>query len=143
MYLHGDWVKGYFRQLGWSAETDFGAVGAPGASELFLYGVDAFALPAGALNAKGALHLLETVASVRGQVAFNQIKGSSPMRRDVPRGALDAQAQATLDDLDHAKIRMMVRSRPIWEDSFVAFAKNHDRAALLKTFIDAPPDPSI
>jgi glucose/mannose transport system substrate-binding protein len=140
MFLHGDWAKGYFSALGWSAESDFGAVGAPGASELFLYGVDAFALPTGSRNEPGARDFLATIASVQGQVAFNRLKGSSPIRRDVPRGDLDAEGRATLDDLDHAQIRMLVRSRPAWEDAFQAFAVNHDRAALLKAFIDAPPD---
>ena len=54
MLLHGDWVKGYLQQLGWSGETDFGVVAAPGTSELFLYGVDAFALARGARNEAGA-----------------------------------------------------------------------------------------
>ncbi len=31
MMLHGDWVKGYFVQLGWIPGVDFGVSGAPGA----------------------------------------------------------------------------------------------------------------
>jgi glucose/mannose transport system substrate-binding protein len=140
MFLHGDWVKGYFTQLGWSGDSDFGVVGAPGAAELFLYGVDAFALAAGARNESGARSFLRTVASTAGQIAFNRWKGSSPIRGDVPRGELDKVAQQTLADLEHAKIRMLMRCRPEWEEALASFARDHDRAALLRAFVDAPPD---
>jgi glucose/mannose transport system substrate-binding protein len=139
MFLHGDWAKGYFVQLGWRPDIDFGVMAAPGARDLFLYGVDAFALPVGAKNERGAREFLATVASTDGQLAFNRMKGSSPVRRDVPREGLDATGRATLDDLDHARIRMLVRSRPAWEDALVVFAKNHDEKALLQAFVDAPP----
>ena len=82
---------------------------------------------------------LETVASPAGQVAFNRLKGSSPIRSDVPRGDLDALGRETLDRLEHAKIRMLVRSRPSWEDALTAFARDRDRAKLLRAFTDAPP----
>jgi glucose/mannose transport system substrate-binding protein len=139
MLLHGDWVKGYLQQLGWSGETDFGAVAAPGSADLFLYGVDAFALARGARNEGGALDFLETVASPAGQVAFNRIKGSSPIRPDVPRDELDQLGRETLDHLEHAKIRMLVSSRPSWEDALIAFSRDHDRGKLLQAFLDAPP----
>jgi glucose/mannose transport system substrate-binding protein len=139
MFLHGDWVKGYLAQLGWSGETDFGVAPAPGSADLFLYGVDAFALARGARNEAGARDFLETVASPAGQVAFNRIKGSSPIRADVPRGDLDQLGRETLDHLQHAKIRMMVRSRPVWEDALTAFSRDHDRSKLLRAFLEAPP----
>jgi len=139
MFLHGDWVKGYLAQLGWSGEADFGVAAAPGSADLFLYGVDAFALSRGARNEAGARDFLETVASPAGQVAFNRIKGSSPIRPDVPLGELDQQGRETLDHLEHAKIRMMVRSRPVWEEALVGFTRDHDRSKLLRAFLDAPP----
>jgi glucose/mannose transport system substrate-binding protein len=139
MFLHGDWVKGYYQQLGWSGETDFGVVAAPGTSEMFLYGVDAFALARGARNEAGARDFLETVGSPAGQIAFNRIKGSSPIRPDVPRGELDQLGRETLSHLEHAKIRMLVRSRPIWEDAVAEFSRDHDRNKLLRAFLDAPP----
>ena len=139
MFLHGDWLKGYFLQLGWTGESDFGMVRAPGAADFFLYGVDAFALAKGARNQAGALSFLETVASPAGQVAFSRVKGSSPVRSDVPRGELDVLGRETLNDLEHARFRMLVRSRPEWEDAMAAFARDHDRAKLLRAFVDAPP----
>jgi glucose/mannose transport system substrate-binding protein len=139
MLLHGDWVKGYLQQLGWNGETDFGVVAAPGTSDMFLYGVDAFVLARGARNESGARDFLETVASPAGQIAFNRIKGSSPIRPDVPRNELDQLGRETLAHLEHAKIRMLVRSRPIWEEAVAAFTRDHDRNKLLRAFLDAPP----
>ena len=138
MFLHGDWVKGYFQQLGWNGDTDFGVAAAPGTSDLFLYGVDAFALARGARNEAGAREFLETVASPAGQVAFNRIKGSSPIRADVPREQLDQLGRETLAHLEHARIRMLVRSRPIWEDAVADFSRDHDRSKLLRAFLEAP-----
>ena len=50
----------------------------PAPSEMFLYGVDAFALARGARNEAGARAFLETVASPAGQVAFNRHQGLEP-----------------------------------------------------------------
>jgi glucose/mannose transport system substrate-binding protein len=139
MFLHGDWAKGYVAALGGSSETDFGAVAAPGTSDMFLYGVDGFALASGARNPRAAREFLATVASPEGQVAFNRLKGSSPIRPDVRRDKLDEIGRATLDDLEHARVRMMVRTRGEWEEALSAFARDHDRDKLLRAFLAAPP----
>jgi len=139
MLLHGDWVKGYFLELGWRPDVDFGLTGAPGTRDLFLYGVDTFVLPSGATNEVGARAFLVTVSPRAGQLAFNKVKGSSSIRKDLPRDELDVLGRATVDDLEHAKIRMLVRSRPVWEEALVGFAKDRDADALLRAFLDAPP----
>ena len=141
MFLHGDWAKGYVAALGGSSETDFGVVAAPGTSDMFLYGVDGFALASGARNPRAAREFLATVASPEGQVAFNRLKGSSPIRPDVQRDQLDEIGRETLADLEHARVRMMVRSRSVWEEALAAFAHDHDRQKLLRAFVDAPPRP--
>ncbi|MEO6599470.1 MAG: ABC transporter substrate-binding protein [Polyangiaceae bacterium] len=140
MFFHGDWAKGYFTQLGWVPGVDFGVVGAPGASEVFLYGVDVFAVPKGALNERGAREFLTTVASPAGQIAFNTIKGSSPIRRDIPSSALDTLGRATVADLQNAKIRMLIPSRPGWDEALQQFAKDGDVSAVMRTFIALPPE---
>jgi glucose/mannose transport system substrate-binding protein len=139
MFLHGDWAKGYIAAIGGNTESDFGAVSAPGTSEMFLYGIDAFALASGARNAQGAREFLATVASPEGQAAFNRWKGSSPIRPDVPREKLDQIGRETLSDLEHARVRMMVRTRPEWEEALAAFAHDHDRDKLLRAFVEKPP----
>jgi glucose/mannose transport system substrate-binding protein len=142
MFFHGDWVKGYLIQLGWKPGADFGVVGAPGASEVFLYGVDVFSLPRGAQNEPGAREFLATVASREGQLRFNELKGSSPIRIDIEKQDLDAVSRDTLEDLERAKVRMLVPSLPNWDDALGAFAKDGDEEALFKALTAALPHPA-
>ena len=139
MFLHGDWATGYFEQLGWTPGVDFGAVNAPGASELFLYGVDAFAMPAGGPNPEGAELFLETVGSEEGQISFNRIKGSSPMRLDVDPAQFDAIGQETLATLRDASIRMLTPAWTDWDDAFAAYGMSSDEDALYQFFVDTYP----
>ncbi|MEO6600196.1 MAG: hypothetical protein ABIQ16_10015, partial [Polyangiaceae bacterium] len=92
------------------------------------------------LNERGAREFLTTVASPAGQIAFNTIKGSSPIRRDIPSSALDPLGRATVDDLQNAKIRMLIPSRPGWDEALQQFAKDGDVSAVMRTFIALPPE---
>jgi len=139
MFMHGDWAKGYLQALGWVPGQDFDIFAAPGASEVFLYGVDVFALPAGAQNKSGASAFLETISTTQAQVAFNRIKGSSPVRSDVPRNLLDPVGQKVLDDLQNARYRMLVRNRATWEEALVTFFTSHDEDELYRAFVADPP----
>jgi len=113
MFMHGDWVGGYVQQLGWKAGVDYSVVGAPGATDTFLFGVDTFALPSGAKNKEGALGFFETIGSLEGQAAFNNIKGSTPVRFDADEAALTPVGKAALEDLSNASI---VMGAPTFQD---------------------------
>lgn len=139
MFLHGDWATGYFEQLGWTPGVDFGALSAPGASDLFLYGVDAFAMPADGPNPEGAELFLETVGSEEGQISFNRIKGSSPMRLDVDASQFDAIGQETIEALRDASIRMLTPAWTDWDDAFAAYGMSGDEDALYQFFVDTYP----
>ncbi|HET9955620.1 MAG TPA: ABC transporter substrate-binding protein [Polyangiaceae bacterium] len=139
MFFHGDWAKGFYGQLGWTAGVDFGVVGAPGASDMFWYGVDVFSLPTGAQNAPSAQEFLTTIGSVQGQLAFNRIKGSTPVRLDVPKAQLDIEGRATLDDFANATYRTFVVSLDAWDAAMLAFAEDHDKDALFQAYVDHPP----
>ncbi|MGC4093434.1 MAG: ABC transporter substrate-binding protein [Polyangiaceae bacterium] len=141
MFLHGDWAKGYYGQLGFTPGVDFGVVGAPGASEMFWYGVDVFSMPVGAPDSADALDFLSTVGTVKGQVAFNKLKGSTPVRLDVPATDLDSEGRATLDDFANAKYRTFVVNQDIWDAAMLTFAKDHDKDALYQVYVDHPPAP--
>ncbi len=140
MFFHGDWAKGYFVQLGWTPNTDFGVVGAPGAADMFWYGVDVFALPTGAPHADAARDFLSTVASIDGQVGFNRIKGSSPMRLDVPSSRLDDMGKDVLADLQSAAVRSVVRNKDAWDTALSAHAMDRDKDALIQAYLDNPPE---
>jgi glucose/mannose transport system substrate-binding protein len=139
MFIHGDWAKGYLTQVGWEPGVGFGVFGMPGASELFLYGVDVFALVVDGPDTEAAKHFLRTVASKEGQSAFNKLKGSSPVRLDADVDDLDVVGQATLADLKNAELRMLVRSRAEWDVAHEHFAAKGDKEALLQAYIDFPP----
>jgi glucose/mannose transport system substrate-binding protein len=138
MFFHGDWAKGYFLQLGWRPGIDFGVMGAPGTSDLFVYVTDLFTIPKGAGNTRGARDFLTTVASVAGQTAFNRIKGSSPIRKDVPGRALDTLGETTLNDLAHARIRLSDPNDESYDRALMKFTVDKDAEALLQVFSVVP-----
>lgn len=141
MFIHGDWAKGYLVQLGAIPGFDFGVVGMPGASDLFLYGVDVFAMLEGAADPEPTRRFLETVGSKEGQIAFNKLKGSTPIRLDVDLDELDPAGRATLEDLRNAKVRLLTRSKPSWDDALAAFAIDRDADALVAAYVASPPAP--
>jgi glucose/mannose transport system substrate-binding protein len=137
MFFHGDWVRGYLIQLGWRPGIDFGVVAAPGAPDLFVYLADGLAIPKGARNIEGARELLATAASPAGQVAFNRLKGSSPIRADVPKGALDPLGQATLEDFEKARVRMRSPNPVQLDDAVMKFSADWNADALLQALVDS------
>jgi glucose/mannose transport system substrate-binding protein len=142
MYIHGDWVKGYWTALGWTPGVDFGQTGAPGASDLFFYGADGLGMPADAPHPAAAQDFMTVAASVAGQVAFARSKGSSPGRIDVG-DQLDVLGKATLDNLVNAKVRLPVVALGAWDTALGEFSAtpcaDSDQAALYQVYVDNPP----
>lgn len=139
MFIHGDWAKGYFTEIGWTPNTDFGVVATPDSEGVFLYGADVFALPRGAKHPEDAMNWLRTIASADGQIAFNEAKGSVPVRASLSNKGLDSMAVSTYAELKNATARLKVVGLPQqWDDGLALLAKDHDQAALLKTFHDYP-----
>jgi glucose/mannose transport system substrate-binding protein len=99
MYVHGDWVKGYYQALGWQPGIDFDTVDGPGTQGVFLFNSDGFAITTGAPNPLAAKAFLTVFGSKDGQVAFNSKKGSSPARNDVDLSQLDPVAAKTFAEL--------------------------------------------
>jgi glucose/mannose transport system substrate-binding protein len=139
MFFHGDWAKGYYVQLGLTPGVDFGVVGAPGASDVFWYGVDTFSLPTGAPSPAAARDFLLTVASPAGQVAFNNLKGSTPVRMDIDKDDLDSEGRATLADFETASVKMRVVGKNVWDDAMLTFAQDGDEDALFQVYVANPP----
>jgi glucose/mannose transport system substrate-binding protein len=138
MIFLGDWVKGYLVHLGWTPGVDFGVSGPPGASDLFVYGADTFALPATAPHPESAHDFLTVVASPEAQVKFNYQKGSTPMRVDV-RDMLDPTSRQNLDDLVNAKVRLPGIDNSQWDDAMAAYVASGDKDALLASLLTIIP----
>ena len=98
MTVMGDWAKGYLESKQWVAGTHFDQIPFPGSVGTFVFTADTFPLPKGAPNRLGAVSFLETVGSVEGQIAFNLLKGSIPVRTDIDPMEFDATAQRTMAD---------------------------------------------
>jgi glucose/mannose transport system substrate-binding protein len=138
MIFLGDWVKGYLVHLGGTPGVDFGVSGPPGASDLFVYGADTFALPTLAPHPECANHFLTVVASKEAQVAFNRQKGSTPMRTDV-KDMLDEPGQRSLDDLVNAKVRLPGIDNAQWDAAMAAYVASGDRDELLQSLLTITP----
>jgi glucose/mannose transport system substrate-binding protein len=94
--IMGDWAKGEFVAAKQTAGKDFGCFAGFGAAAPYMIAGDVFVFPktrdAAAIAAQ---HKLATVmTSPPAQVAFNNLKGSIPMRTDVDVSAMDICAQA-------------------------------------------------
>lgn len=105
MNIMGDWAKGYFTANGWQVGTDFGWAPAPGTQGSFIVVTDTFGLPKGAKHREAALDWLATLASAKGQDAFNPKKGSIPARIDADRSRYDAYSQGAMADF--AKVALV------------------------------------
>jgi glucose/mannose transport system substrate-binding protein len=142
MFMHGNWVSGYLiQQYGWTPGVDFDAVTSPGSQGLFAYDLDTFAMPNGGPNPTDARDFLTTIASQDGQVQFSKLKGSSPMRLDIPlaKFGTDTVSASAYSDLVHATTRRLMPSLNAWDDAFGQFCFDHNKAVLLKVFADNPP----
>jgi glucose/mannose transport system substrate-binding protein len=139
MFIHGDWAKGYLTHLGWTPGVDFGVTTTPDSAGAFVFGTDVFAMPQGAKHPAEAMDWLRTIASSDGQIAFNEIKGSSPVRMNLSDKGLDSMARETYADLKSSTLRLTAVGVPTeWDDGLAALAKDHDKEALLKIFVDFP-----
>lgn len=90
----GDWAKGEFKAAGLTAGKDYQCVIGPGAPG-YMIGGDVFVLArTDDPQQKAAQKLLaETFLDKEVQVAFNALKGSVPVRKDVDVSSLDVCAQ--------------------------------------------------
>jgi glucose/mannose transport system substrate-binding protein len=142
MFIHGDWVKGYWTALGWTPGVDFGETGAPGAADLFSYGIDVLGMPSSPPHPTSAMDFLTVATSAGGQVAFARSKGSSPARTDVG-DQLDVLGKATLSDLVTANVRVPVVAPSTWDTALGVFSSSacatSDQDALYQAFVANPP----
>ena len=72
---------------------DFGYIAYPGTAGTYLAIVDTFVVSADAKDGVNAMKFLETVADPATSLAFNRVKGSVPIRRDVDVASLPPYQQ--------------------------------------------------
>ncbi len=89
----GDWAVAAFDEQG---VEDYVYFPVPGSQDQFGFLADSFTLPVGAPNPEGTKAWLETVGSLEGQTAFNQVKGSIPARTDANPEDFNAYQQTAI-----------------------------------------------
>lgn len=91
MMIMGDWARGELQAWGASAQTDFGCVVVPGTDNMHLYSVDTLAMLVNARHRVATQEkVAETIVGMPSQLAYNRVKGSVPVRRDLSAAALNA-----------------------------------------------------
>jgi glucose/mannose transport system substrate-binding protein len=93
--MMGDWAKGEFVNAGKTAGKEYGCFMAGGPKMPYAIGGDVFVFPKqkAADAAAAQKKLAELMISPEGQVAFNNKKGSIPIRTDVDTSKMDMCAQ--------------------------------------------------
>jgi glucose/mannose transport system substrate-binding protein len=93
--MMGDWAKGEFVNAGKTAGKEYGCFMAGGPKMPYAIGGDVFVFPKqkSADSAAAQKKLAEMMISPEGQVAFNNKKGSIPIRTDVDTSKMDMCAQ--------------------------------------------------
>lgn len=89
-----DSAYGELLKAGAKEGTDFGYVAFPGTADVFLTVVDTFVVAANAKDRANGLKLLATIGTAQTQLAFNKVKGSTPIRTDVDVSSLPPYQQA-------------------------------------------------
>jgi glucose/mannose transport system substrate-binding protein len=100
MQIHGDWMKGVWRVNNKELGTDYACVNIPGAKAISVT-VDAFGILGGVDDEtlKAEEEFASIVVDPQVQAEFAYLKGSSPVRLDVPTDRLDACNELALATL--------------------------------------------
>lgn len=121
--------------------TDFGYVPFPGTDGSFLNVADAFVVNAKLGDSANADNWIKLLGSAEGQLAFNKIKGSTPVRSDVDVSSLGAYQQAAaasyrqdaiVDSIVFAQAATPAQQQTFY-DAITAFNNNRD----IKAFVTA------
>ena len=104
--MMGDWAKGEFVNAGKSAGKDYGCFMAGGPKMPYAIGGDVFVFPKQKAPDAAAAQkkLAELMISPEMQVAFNNKKGSIPIRTDVDTSKMDVCAQAGVQAVKEGRL---------------------------------------
>lgn len=94
MMIMGDWAKGELMAWGASPAKDFGCTVVPGTEGMHLFSIDTLAMLVSARQREATQEkVAEILVSPTTQLAYNRIKGSVPVRRDMDVSSLDGCAR--------------------------------------------------
>jgi glucose/mannose transport system substrate-binding protein len=132
-----DSAYGELVKAGAKEGTDFGYVAFPGTVDAFLTVVDTFVVAAGAKDRVNAVKFLEAIGTKETQLAFNKVKGSTPIRTDVDVSSLPPYQRAAAKAFRNGNVLLSIThgeaTSPDFQrafyDAVAAYADSKDRAA--------------
>jgi len=90
MFIMGDWARGELFAWGALAGADYGCLPVPQTAGMHLYSIDTLAMLAGRTPRVAAQErMAEVIGQPQTQLAYNQAKGSVPVRSDIDPAQLD------------------------------------------------------
>lgn len=120
--------------------TDFGYVPYPGTGGAYLAIVDTFVVSSDAPDGVNALKFLEVVADPETSLAFNRIKGSVPVRRDVDVATLPAYQRQASESLWHDHVLLSITHGelmpPFFQQAMYDAVATYLQSRNAKAFID-------
>ena len=121
MQIHGDWMKGNWVGAKKQAGVDFNCINIPGTKALSVT-VDSFGILGGQAPdiEKAELEWAKITVDPKINAAFAAIKGSSPVRGDVPTDKLDICNKLVLDSLKKPNFSVQNTNNitdPDWQNS--------------------------
>lgn len=144
--LMGDWAYGELKSKGYKENTGFGYVTMPGTSDVFDFVGDAFVKPAkDGPNPQGEDTWLTTLMDPRVQADFNLVKGSTPVRTDVPldkfppyqkQAATDFRSKTIVSSLAHREVAPAEFAQA-YADAVTALNGDKNVGTFLRTMADA------
>ncbi|WP_073464000.1 ABC transporter substrate-binding protein [Rhizobacter sp. OV335] len=103
MLIMGDWTGGELTAWGAQAGRDYGCAPVPGTAGMHLYSIDTLAMLVGTKKREAEQErMAEVVVSPAAQLAYNQAKGSVPVRDDIDPTQLDECARDSWQTLKRA-----------------------------------------
>jgi glucose/mannose transport system substrate-binding protein len=132
-----DSAYGELVKAGAKEGTDFGYVAFPGTDDAFLTVVDTFVMAANAQDRANALTFLTTIGTKETQLAFNKVKGSTPIRTDVDVSSLPPYQQAAAKAFRNGNVLLSIThgeaTSPDFQrafyDAVAAYADSKDASA--------------
>lgn len=122
MYIHGDWMVGWYVVNNLKYGEEWAAVGFP--KNIFIVVVDSFNLCKNAPNPEVTKNWLRTIISPEAQMAFNPPKGSISPRIDVSPNYPDPYRPVTAQDFKTATLIPSAVHGGISKEAFVTEAHN-------------------
>jgi glucose/mannose transport system substrate-binding protein len=141
----GDWAYGEFKKANQKDNEDFGWANFPETEGSFDMVGDGFTLATGAPHRNEALEWLKILGSKEGQLAFNKIKGSIPVRTDIDPKAFGPYHQWSMNSFAHDSIVPSVfegeATTPAFQqalnDAVSAFSADKNVDRFVKTMVGA------